>query len=46
LLGNVCEAIGLPLFQVPAKRAYSVQELQAQFDSVLGVALAAAVVAT
>jgi len=45
LLRNVCEAIGLPLFQVPAKRAYSVQELQAQFDSVLGVALAAAVVA-
>lgn len=38
LLINVCEAIGLPLFQVPAKRAYSVQELQAQFASVLGVA--------
>ena len=38
LLANVCEAIGLRLFQVPAKRAYSVQELQAQFASVLGVA--------
>lgn len=28
LLTNVCEAIGLPVFQVAAKRAYSVQELQ------------------
>ena len=46
LLTNVCEAIGLPLFQVPAKRAYSVQDLQAQFASVLGVAPAVAAVAT
>lgn len=46
LLTNVCEAIGLPLFQVPAKRAYSVPELQAQFASVIGVAPAVAVVAT
>ena len=46
LLSNVCKAIGLPLFQVPAKRAYSVQELQAQFASVTGVAPAVAVVAT
>ena len=38
LVTNVCEAIGLPLFQVPAKRAYSVQELQGQFASVITVA--------
>ncbi|SCX25169.1 Protein of unknown function [Nitrosomonas eutropha] len=42
LLTNVCEAIGLPLFQVTAKRAYSVQELQAQFASVIGVTPAVA----
>jgi hypothetical protein len=36
LLTNVCEAIGLPLIQVSAKRAYSVQELQAQFASIIG----------
>lgn len=41
LLGNVCKAIGLPLFQVPAKRAYSVSELQAQLASVISVAPAA-----
>jgi hypothetical protein len=35
---GVCGVIGLPLFQDAAKRAYSVQELQAQFASVLGVA--------
>jgi hypothetical protein len=46
LLTKVCEAIGLPLVQVPAKRAYSVQELQAQFASVVGVAPAVAAVAT
>lgn len=46
LLTKVCEVIGLPLFQVPAKRAYSVQELQAQLASVIGVAPAVAVVAT
>ncbi|MBU6405235.1 MAG: DUF2726 domain-containing protein [Metallibacterium scheffleri] len=46
LLTNVCAAIGLPLFQVPAKRAYSVQELQSQFASVIGVAPAVAAVAT
>ena len=45
LLTKVCEAIGLPLFQVPAKRAYSVQELQAQFASVVGAAPAVAAVA-
>jgi hypothetical protein len=46
LLGNVCKAIGLPLFQLPAKRAYSVPELQAQFASVIAVAPAVAAVAT
>lgn len=47
LVSSVCEAIGLPLLQVPAKRAYSVQELQAQFAPVIGVALSSdAVVAT
>lgn len=46
LLTNVCAAIGLPLFQVAAKRAYSVQELRAQFASVIGVAPAVAAVAT
>ena len=30
LLDNICRTIGLPLLQVPAKHAYSVQELQAQ----------------
>ena len=45
-LTNVCKAIGLPLFQVPAKRAYSVQELQAQLASVIGAAPAVAAVAT
>jgi len=46
LLTKVCGAIGLPLFQVPAKRAYSVQELQAQFASVVGAAPVVAAVAT
>jgi hypothetical protein len=46
LLIRVCEAIGLPLFQVPAKRAYSVHELQAQLVSVIGSAPVGAAVAT
>lgn len=46
LLTKVCEVIGLPLFQVPAKHAYSVQELRAQFASVVGSAPAVAAVAT
>jgi hypothetical protein len=46
LLSYVCKAIGLPLFQVPAKRAYSVQELQAQFASVIDGVPAVAAVAT
>ncbi|WP_051928092.1 DUF2726 domain-containing protein [Nitrosococcus oceani] len=43
---NVCRSIGLPLFEVPAKRAYSVSELQGQLASVIGVAPAVAAVAT
>ncbi len=31
LLANVCRAINLPLLTVPAKQAYSPQELQGQF---------------
>jgi hypothetical protein len=45
-LTNVCSAIGLPLFQIAAKRAYSVQELQVQFASVVSMAPAVAAVAT
>ena len=36
-LVGVCEAIGLPLVQVPAQRAYSVPELRAQVLAALGV---------
>jgi hypothetical protein len=39
LVRNVCGAVGLPLFQVPARRAYSVRELQVRFAPVIGVAL-------
>lgn len=46
LLTKVCGAISLPLFQVPAKHAYSVQELQAQFAPVMGEMPAVAAVAT
>lgn len=35
LVTNVCQAIGLPLLSVPAKPAYSVHELRAQFDAVV-----------
>ncbi|MBX3691574.1 DUF2726 domain-containing protein [Dokdonella sp.] len=31
LLANVCRAIGLPLLTVPAKAAYSLQDVRAQF---------------
>lgn len=31
LLANVCQAISLPLLTVPAKQAYSLQEVRAQF---------------
>jgi hypothetical protein len=43
---NVCKAVGLPLFEVTAKRAYSVSELQEQLASAIGVAPAVAAVAT
>lgn len=43
---NVCKAINLPLFEVPAKRSYSVPELQEQLASAVGVAPAVAAVAT
>ena len=43
---NVCRAIGLPLFEVTAKCAYSVSELQAQLASALRVVPTAATVAT
>lgn len=33
---NVCKVIGLPLFDVTTKRAYSVSELQERLASVLG----------
>ncbi len=35
---NACKAIGLPLFEVTAKRAYSVSELQEQLASAVAVA--------
>lgn len=37
LLGNVCEAIGLPLLTFPAKSAYAIAEVKAQLASVLDV---------
>jgi hypothetical protein len=43
LVANVCQAIGLPLLAVPAKQAYSVQELQAQFLAATSPALGASV---
>lgn len=42
---NVCRAISLPLFEVPAKRAYSVPELQEQLASAICVAPEVAAVA-
>lgn len=36
LITRVCAAIDLPLIQVAAKRAYSVQELQAQLAAAVG----------
>lgn len=36
-LVGLCQAISLPLVQVPAQRAYSVQDLRAQVLSALGV---------
>ena len=37
-LAKVCETIRLPLLTVQAKRAYSSQEVQAQFASLISVA--------
>jgi hypothetical protein len=37
-LVSLCEAISLPLIQVPARRGYSVGELRAQVLSALGIA--------
>lgn len=39
LLANVCRAIGLPLLTVPAKAAYSPQDVRAQFLAVVEPAL-------
>ena len=36
LLVNVCKAIDLPLLQIPAKLAYSPQELRSQFQAAIG----------
>lgn len=46
LLTTVCAAIGLPLFQVTTKRAYSVQELREQVASAISVVPAVAAVTT
>jgi hypothetical protein len=37
LLAKVCQAISLPLLTVPAKQAYSLQEVRAQFLAVVAV---------
>lgn len=43
---NVCKAVGLPLFEVTAKRAYSVPELQEQLASAINAAPAVGVTVT
>ena len=43
LLAKVCQTINLPLLTVPAKQAYSMQEVQAQFQSALSPPVAAVV---
>lgn len=45
-LSKVCQKISLPLYQVPAKRAYAVKEIQAKLAPALGMAPANAGVAT
>jgi 16S rRNA G1207 methylase RsmC len=35
LLFKVCQTIHLPLLIVPAKHAYSLQEVKAQFDAII-----------
>lgn len=46
LLANVCRAIGLPLLAVPAKAAYSPQEVRTQFLAAVEPAAAAARIGT
>jgi len=46
LLAKVCQAINLPLVQVPAKQAYSVQDLRAEFLSAIGAPQLGAAVGT
>jgi len=46
LLANVCRAIGLPLLTVPAKAAYSPQDVRAQFIAVVAPASAGVRVGT
>ena len=43
---GVCKAIGVPFFEVPAKSAYLVPELQNRLAPAIGVAPAATAVAT
>ena len=43
LLARVCQTINLPLLTVPAKQAYSMREVQDQFQSALSSSAAAAV---
>ena len=43
LLAKVCQAINLPLLTVPAKQAYSLQEVQAQFMAVISPPVVASV---
>ena len=40
LLAQVCQTIRLPLVTVPAKQAYSVQEVQAQFAAAISLPVA------
>jgi hypothetical protein len=39
---NVCRAIGLPLLQVPAQRAYAITDIRAQLQATIGVTKAVA----
>ena len=42
-LAKVCQTISLPLLTVPAKQAYSLQEVQAQFQAVISPPVVASV---
>jgi len=46
LVYNVCRAINLPLLQIPAKQAYSLQDIRAQFLSAIGAPQPSATVGT